>query len=72
MASDWYIPLQRSHWSLNCIFKKKIQKCRALGFDYFFFVPQDAEEVDYFQSYNWSPEHDNAQADLGFYVDSIV
>ena len=40
-----------------------------MGFDYFYFYPQDADDLDYFQSYYWSPEHDNAQADLGFYVE---
>ena len=40
-----------------------------MGFDYFYFYPQDADDIDYFQSYNWSPEHDKVQADLGFYVE---
>ena len=27
------------------------KNCREMGFDYFFFYPQDAEEVDYIQAY---------------------
>ena len=40
---------------LNKLFKKLEntckKKCRPMGFDYFFFYPQDADEVDYIQSY---------------------
>ena len=40
-----------------------------MGFDYFYFYPQDVDDIDYFQSYNWSPEHDKVQADLGFDIE---
>ena len=40
---------------LNKLFKKLEntckKKCRVMGYDYFFFYPQEAEEVDYIQSY---------------------
>ena len=40
---------------LNKLFKKLEntckKKCRVMGFDYFFFYPQEADEVDYIQSY---------------------
>ena len=41
-----------------------------MGFDYFYFSPQEADDIYYFQSYFSSPDHENAQTDLGFYVES--